>query len=48
MGAEIIKLPDWFEGEVYPEGGVVTNPFSGQEYYLNNLGKFIPNSEDET
>ena len=37
MGNTIIKLPDWFEGEVYAEGGVVTNPFSGQEYYLNNL-----------
>lgn len=37
MEAEIIKLPDWFEGQVYAEGGVVTNPFSGQDYYLNNL-----------
>ena len=25
-------LPDWFDGEVYEEGGVVTNPFSGEDY----------------
>jgi hypothetical protein len=37
MEAEIIKLPDWFEGQVYTEGGIVTNPFSGQEYHLTNL-----------
>ena len=28
-------LPNWFEGEVYEEGGVVTNPFSGEDYLLN-------------
>ncbi len=28
------KLPKWFNGEVYPEGEVVRNPFSGQEYEL--------------
>jgi len=28
-------LPDWFDGEVYEEGGVVTNPFSGEDYLLN-------------
>jgi hypothetical protein len=37
MEEKNIKLPDWFEGEVYKEGGVVANPFSGEEYYLNNL-----------
>ena len=37
MEAQIINLPDWIEAEVYPEGGVVTNPYSGQEFYLNNL-----------
>lgn len=37
MQAQVILLPDWFEGEIYKEGGVVTNPFSGQEFYLNNL-----------
>jgi hypothetical protein len=48
MEAQVILSPDWFQGEIYEKGDVVTNPFSGQEYYLNNLGKFIPNSEDET
>ena len=23
------ELPEWFNGDVYNEGGVVTNPFSG-------------------
>ena len=34
MEAKVIQLPNWFQAEVYKEGGVVTNPFSGQEYYL--------------
>ena len=37
MGTEVALLPDWFQGIVYEEGGVVTNPYSGQEFYLNNL-----------
>ena len=37
MESKVIQLPNWFQAEVYKEGGVVTNPFSGQEYYLNNL-----------
>ena len=28
-------LPDWFDGEVYEEGAVVTNQFSGEDYLLN-------------
>ena len=28
------KLPKWFNGELYSEGGEVTNPFSGQSYEL--------------
>lgn len=28
------KLPEWFNGETYNEGGVVTNRFSGEEYEL--------------
>ena len=28
------KLPKWFDGETYNEGGVVTNRFSGEEYVL--------------
>jgi len=29
-----LKLPKWFDGETYKEGGVVTNRFSGEEYEL--------------
>ena len=29
------KLPKWFDGLHYPEGDMVTNPFSGEEIYLN-------------
>ena len=28
-------LPNWFDGEVYAEGGTVENPFSGEQYSLN-------------
>ena len=28
------KLPKWFKGELYTEGDIVVNPFSGQEYEL--------------
>jgi len=28
------KLPKWFDGETYDEGGRVTNRFSGEEYTL--------------
>ena len=31
------KLPKWFGGEVYEEGAVVRNRFSGEEYELNNV-----------
>ena len=30
------KLPKWFKGELYNEGDVVKNPFSGEECKLNN------------
>ena len=29
------KLPKWFKGELYQQGGEVTNPFSGESYELN-------------
>jgi hypothetical protein len=29
------KLPKWFSGELYQQGGEVTNPFSGESYELN-------------
>ena len=31
------ELPKWFNGQVYTHGETVTNPFSGEIYYLNNL-----------
>ena len=31
------KLPKWFKGELYKEGGIVRNRFSGEEYELNNI-----------
>ena len=27
-------LPEWFNGDVYTKGGVVANPFSGEEIML--------------
>ena len=29
------KLPKWFDGTIYHQGDIVTNPFSGQEFYLD-------------
>ncbi len=31
------KLPKWFRGELYKEGAVVRNRFSGEEYELNAM-----------
>ena len=31
------KLPKWFNGELYKEGGIVRNRFTGEEYELNNV-----------
>jgi len=31
------ELPKWFDGEVYEEGLIVENSFSGEEYELNGL-----------
>jgi|TARA_R100000479_G_scaffold166869_1_gene106936 hypothetical protein len=31
------KLPKWFNGEIYEEGGTVQNRFSGEKYELNNV-----------
>jgi hypothetical protein len=31
------KLPKWFNGELYKEGSLVRNPYSGEEYELNNV-----------
>lgn len=32
---KIKELPSWFKGEVYTEGGEVTNPYSGCSCYLS-------------
>jgi len=29
--------PKWFDGEIYSQGGEVTNPFTGESYELNAL-----------
>ena len=31
------KLPEWFDGELYKEGGVVSNPYSGEKIELDNI-----------
>ena len=31
------KVPKWFQGEIYDEGAVVQNRFSGEECELNAL-----------
>lgn len=31
-----MKLPKWFNGDVYEEGGTVTNPFTNEEVELTN------------
>ena len=36
---KVIKqlIPDWFNGDIYKDGGVVANRFTGEEYELNNV-----------
>ena len=31
------KLPKWFKGQLYDQGDTVRNPFSREEYELNNV-----------
>ena len=31
------ELPKWFEGDVYEEGGTVSNRFTGEKIELNNI-----------
>jgi hypothetical protein len=31
------KLPKWFKGMIYDKGETVVNPFSKEEYELNNV-----------
>ena len=37
MNTKTAKLPKWFKGTCYDEGSTVKNPFSGEEYKLNNV-----------
>lgn len=37
MGQKEQELPKWFDGQVYTEGSIVENPFSKEEYELNNI-----------
>ena len=37
MSTKIAKLPKWFKGQLYDKGDTVKNPFSGEEYELNNV-----------
>jgi hypothetical protein len=30
-------IPKWFKGMIYDNGDTVVNPFSGEEYKLNNI-----------
>jgi hypothetical protein len=30
-------IPSWFNGDIYRDGGIVTNRFTGEEYELNNV-----------
>jgi len=31
------EIPKWFQGMIYKEGSIATNPFSKQECELNNI-----------
>ena len=37
MSKQNTKLPKWFQGLCYDKGDIVTNPFSGETYELNNV-----------
>ena len=37
MNKQNTKLPKWFKGMCYDKGSIVANPFSGEEYELNNV-----------
>ena len=37
MKKKVQKLPKWFKGELYKNGAVVRNRFSGEEYELNAM-----------
>ena len=31
------QLPKWFKGQIYDKGDIVRNPFSKEQYKLNNV-----------
>jgi hypothetical protein len=35
METKEVKLPSWFNGEVYGDGAVVRNPYTGEAVKLN-------------
>ena len=35
METKTKELPKWFNGQHYADGDTVTNPFSGEEFYLD-------------
>ena len=37
MSKQNTKLPKWFKGMCYDKGDTVKNPFSEEEYELNNV-----------
>ena len=37
MKKQNTKLPKWFKGQLYDKGDTVKNPFSGEEFELNNV-----------
>ena len=49
MKTKTKELPKWFDGQHYSEGANVTNPFSGEEFYLDrtelSMYDFIKGSE---
>ena len=49
MKTKTKELPKWFDGSHYSDGDTVTNPFSGEEFYLDrtelSMYDFIKGSE---
>ena len=37
MEMEKQVMPKWFKGQIYDKGDIVRNPFSKEEYKLNNV-----------
>jgi aspartyl/asparaginyl-tRNA synthetase len=37
MSNKTVQPPKWFQGMIYEEGAIATNPFTKQEYELSNV-----------